>query len=333
MKLLVLVDCSLTTKVKSVPAGAWVHSPAAVQLHASLWHRWRQGWQAPWQKNHTGLHSQMAQVSRSRVLTLLGAAIMLVLPRTAAVKCRSPRGDLQASNYVTRSLAPLVAQERAVPRSPHGRVGSWRAARARSASAPRLCARSWGLAALTLHSYKPRAVEQLDLRLSGLFHLCLVQAARKTFKAPAGLQILMFLALGNLNGETVPKKLIWKPELFSWVRNQSGIWRKTVSESMRVFHIQLNPSCVTRKLKWNSVLSKHSWPAPSEMCFVSLCRLIMHLQNSVKIYLLISMAQFKNLSLQPNKCGVPSEFHGQVRRQGWEKTWSGDKFLIYACKQ
>lgn len=57
------------------------------------------------------------------------------------------------------------------------------------------------------------------------------------------------------------------------------------------------------------------------------------IELSKSIHLLISMAQFKNLSLQPKKCGVLSEFHGQVRRQGWEKTWGGGKFLIYACKQ
>lgn len=245
MKLLFLVDCSLTTKPKSVPAGARVHSPAAVQLHASLWRWWHQGWQAPWLKKHTGLHSQMAQVSRSHVLTLLEA---VVLPRTAAVKCRSPSGDLQASSYVTRSLALLVAQERAVPHTPHGRVGSWRAAQVRSANAPGLSARSWGLAGLTLRSYKLRAVKQLDLSFLGLFNFCLVQAAWKTFRASAELQILMFLTPGNLNTDTVPKKLIWKSELFSWVRNQSGIWRKMVSESVRVFHIQSNPSCVNRKL-------------------------------------------------------------------------------------
>ena len=61
------------------------------------------------------------------------------------------------------------------------------------------------MAKLTLHSSEPRAVKQLDLRLLGLFHLCLMQGAWKSFKASAELQILMFLALGNLKGKTVPK--------------------------------------------------------------------------------------------------------------------------------
>lgn len=232
-----------------MPAGARVFSPTAVQqLHVSLWHQWHQGWQAPRQNKHTALCSPMAWISQSHVLTLLGAAIMVGLPRTAAVKYGSPSGDLQDSSYVTRRLHPLIAQERAMLHTPHGRVGSCRATQVSSAKAPRLHARSWGMAGLTLHSYKPRAVEQLDLRLLGLFHLCLMQGAWISFKASAELQILMFLALGNLNGKTVPKKLIWKSELFSGVRNQSGTWRKAVNKSVRVFHIQLNPNGVTGKL-------------------------------------------------------------------------------------
>lgn len=199
---------------------------------------------------------------------------MVGLPRTAAVKCRSPSGDLQASSYATRRLDPLIAQEHAVLHAPRGRVGSCRAAHVSSAKAPRLHARSWRMAGLTLHFSKPRAVEQLDLGLLGLFHLCFLQGAWKSFKASAELQILMFLVLGNISGKTVPKKLIWKSEIFSWVRNQSGIWRQAVNKSVRVFHVQLNPNCVTGTLYWNSVLSKHSWPTPLEMFFISLCRLI-----------------------------------------------------------
>lgn len=204
-----LVDCSLTTKLQLVPAGARVCSPAAVQqLHASFWHWWHQGWQAPQQSKHAGLCSPTAQVSQNHVLTLLRAAITVGLPRSAAVNCRSPSGDLQASSYARRRLDPLIAQERAVLLAPRGRAGSCRAAQASSAKAPRLCARSWGMAGLALHSSKPRAGEQSDLRLLGLFHLCLMQGAWKSFKASAELQNLMFLALGNLNGKTVPKSTI-----------------------------------------------------------------------------------------------------------------------------
>lgn len=145
---------------------------------------------------------------------------------------------------MTRCLGGLIAQEHTALHTPHGRVGSCRAAQASSAKAPRHHARSWEMSGLTLYSSKPREVEQLDLRLLRLFHLCLMQGAWKSFKASEELQILMFLVLGNLNGKAVPKK----SELFSWVRNQAGIWRKAVNKSVRVFHVQLNPNCVTGKL-------------------------------------------------------------------------------------
>lgn len=153
----------------------------------------------------------------------------------------------ESPSYATRRLDPLVTQEHTVLHAPHGRVRSCRAAQVSSAKALRLRARSWGLAGPTLHSSKPRAVKQWVLRLLELFHLCLMQGAWKSFKASAELQILMFLALENLNGRTVPKKCIWKTEPFSQVRNQSGIWRKAGSKSVRVFHLQLNPNCVTGK--------------------------------------------------------------------------------------
>lgn len=118
-----LVDCSLTTKLQLVPAGARVCSPAAVQQqHASFWHWWHQGWQAPRQSKHAGLCSPTARVSQNHVLTLLWAAITVGLPRSAAVNCRSPSGDLQASSYATRRLDPLMAQERAVLLAPRGRL-------------------------------------------------------------------------------------------------------------------------------------------------------------------------------------------------------------------
>lgn len=77
LKMLFFTDCSLTTKLQLVPTGARVCSPAALQeLHVPFRHQRHQGWQAPRQNKHTGLHSPMAQVYQSHVLTLLGAAIM-----------------------------------------------------------------------------------------------------------------------------------------------------------------------------------------------------------------------------------------------------------------
>lgn len=224
------VDFGQSTELQLVPARAQVCSLAAVSLSQQQ----HQGWQDARQ----GQQGWTDQLPRS--------------PRACSGQCHGGPAQNCSSDvqeHIWNSSGFQFCRRRlGLHSGVHGAShSSWPCWKLQSSSG-KLCQSSVLGAGGQPHSHLPPPnQEHLDRRLWGLFHLCLMQGVWKSFNASAELQILMFLVLGNLHEKTVPNKLFRKSELFIWVRNHSGIWRKGVNKSVRVFHMQLNPNFVPGK--------------------------------------------------------------------------------------